>query len=1055
MERDDGSGTSGEYPMLKNDDPKKAERTFKQLLGHYYVLLPLVACAGIAVSLALFSNEMKREQKQIQISFNRASEDRISSLQRGIEESLQELESISAFYAASRSVTRKEFHEFVQPFIIHNPSIQALAWAPRVPGSLRKAYEQDAVRDGLQGFHFTEQDPQGALVKAGKRREYYPEYFYEPARKNEPALGFDLATEPVRFAALEQARDTGKMTATSRLTLVQDVRSQYGLLVFQPVYRAGRKAVTVAARRGELAGFALGIFRVGDMMAKSLSYLKHQDIDIHLFDETAAPGRQFLYAYPPAAHAAPHKSSEEIGPLEKGLYYARTIEVAGRKWTFLCQPTLRYVASRRTLQPWGILGSGLLTTGFLSVFIFLIIRRTVRTQQFADQLVKAKEALEREAAMRAQTEQTLRESERRYRSLFENMLEGFAYCEMIYENGQPRDFVYLDVNAAFEKLTGLTDVVGKRATEVIPGLRENYPELIETYARVSRGGEPERFEAHSELFGGWLFVTAYGAGQDAFIAVFDNITERKQHEREMEAISALSKALRSAATPADQFRIVLEHVSGPLRVDGAAIAMRDRATGETIVELGSGKWETWTGLRFPPGEGVLGRVISTGLGCIGSDAAKGFPSDMLEGLNAVACVPLIAETRTIGALVAGCDTSIRNEEIQLLTAVGEIAAIAIHRRFLHEQALRHVRRLSALHEIDVAISSSLDLHLTLNVLLGHVVRELRADTAAVFLLNRDTQTLTFAAGVGFLTAEIEQARIRLGQGCAGLAALDRRIVGFPNAEAEGAQCSPVVLKGENFVSRHAAPLIVKGKVKGVLEILNRSPLVPDREWRDFFEALAGQAAIAIDNAALFNDLQRANDELFLAYDETIEGWSRALDLRDKETEGHSLRVTEMTVSISRAMGMSEEDLVHIRRGALLHDIGKVGIPDGILLKPGKLTEEEWEIMRKHPQFAFDLLSPIKFLKTALDIPYYHHEKWDGTGYPLGLKGGQIPLAARVFSVVDVWDALGSDRPYRPAWPREKMVQYMKERAGKDFDPEIVKIFLEQVAPAASGPDDAD
>jgi putative nucleotidyltransferase with HDIG domain len=183
----------------------------------------------------------------------------------------------------------------------------------------------------------------------------------------------------------------------------------------------------------------------------------------------------------------------------------------------------------------------------------------------------------------------------------------------------------------------------------------------------------------------------------------------------------------------------------------------------------------------------------------------------------------------------------------------------------------------------------------------------------------------------------------------------------------------------------------------------------------------------------------------MSYDATIEGWSRALDYRDKETEGHSQRVTEMTVKIAQFMGMSEAELAHVRRGALLHDIGKMGIPDRILLKPGKLTDEEWEIMRKHAEYAYELLSPIAFLRPALDIPYCHHEKWDGTGYPRGLKGEQIPLSARIFAVVDVWDALNSDRPYRPAWPKEKAYEYISEKAGEDFDPGVAGVFLKVIS----------
>jgi putative nucleotidyltransferase with HDIG domain len=253
------------------------------------------------------------------------------------------------------------------------------------------------------------------------------------------------------------------------------------------------------------------------------------------------------------------------------------------------------------------------------------------------------------------------------------------------------------------------------------------------------------------------------------------------------------------------------------------------------------------------------------------------------------------------------------------------------------------------------------------------------------------------------------------------------------------------LAEEGFTCYTAMPLISKGKILGVLEVFEREHQKHDRDWLDFFNALAGQAAIAIDNARLLQGLQRSNTELILAYDATIEGWSRAMDLRDKETEGHTQRVTTLTLKLARAMGIREADVLHIQRGALLHDIGKLGVPDNILLKSGKLTEEEWEIMRQHPTYAFNMLFPIVYLKPALDIPYCHHEKWDGTGYPQGLQGEQIPLAARIFAVADVWDALTSDRPYRNAWPKEQASEYIREQAGKHFDPQAVKAFLTLIA----------
>ena len=239
-------------------------------------------------------------------------------------------------------------------------------------------------------------------------------------------------------------------------------------------------------------------------------------------------------------------------------------------------------------------------------------------------------------------------------------------------------------------------------------------------------------------------------------------------------------------------------------------------------------------------------------------------------------------------------------------------------------------------------------------------------------------------------------------------------------------------------------MIMKGKVIGVLEVFDRSDSSRDQDWLNFFALLAGQAAIMIEDARLFNELQVSNAELTMAYDETIEGWSHAMDLRDKETEGHSQRVTEWTLKLASRLGIDEEDLIHIRRGALLHDLGKIGVPDTILQKPGPLTEEEWDKMRKHPQFAFDMLAPIIYLRPAIDIPYCHHERFDGKGYPRRLKGEEIPLAARVFAVVDMWDALTSDRPYRKAWAPEKALAYIRGQAGKQFDPKVVEIFLKEI-----------
>ncbi|RME89853.1 MAG: HD domain-containing protein, partial [Anaerolineae bacterium] len=376
--------------------------------------------------------------------------------------------------------------------------------------------------------------------------------------------------------------------------------------------------------------------------------------------------------------------------------------------------------------------------------------------------------------------------------------------------------------------------------------------------------------------------------------------------------------------------------------------------------------------------------------------------------------------------------------------IAEMAGIAIHRTRLHERVEHQLRRLTALRDVDMAIASSFDLRVTLNILVGHALTQLGADAVAVLLFNPNSKTLSFAAGLGFVTSAVNDTHLRLGEGLPGIAVVERKLLRSTDLRADQRCVRRSQFAAEGFTTYHAIPLIAKGQIKGVLEIFHRQPFYADKEWEEFLDMLANQAAIAIDGAQLLDHLQRSHQELTMAYDTTLLGWSRALELRDKETKGHTLRVADLTIRLAQALGVPSEDLTHIRRGVLLHDVGKMGVPDHILHKPGPLTEEEWDIMRRHVQYAYEWLKDIPFLKPALEIPYCHHERWDGSGYPRGLQGEQIPLSARIFAVVDVYDALLSDRPYRKAWPREKVLRYLKEQAGKQFDPYIVEVFLKLI-----------
>ncbi|PWB75655.1 MAG: hypothetical protein C3F07_04790 [Anaerolineales bacterium] len=363
------------------------------------------------------------------------------------------------------------------------------------------------------------------------------------------------------------------------------------------------------------------------------------------------------------------------------------------------------------------------------------------------------------------------------------------------------------------------------------------------------------------------------------------------------------------------------------------------------------------------------------------------------------------------------------------------------RKIAEIQIRQQLAHLTALRSIDHAITSTFDMKFTLSTVLTQTLEQLQVDAADILLFDEETQSLKFFAGKGFRTRSLENMDVPLQNSHAGKAILKRRLVEIPNLKEQ-----PLIRKmPEEFLCYFGAPLITKDKVNGVLEVFHRTPFQPYPDWLDFFEALAGQAAIAIDNATLFQNLQRSNAELEQAYDAAIEGWARALELRDRETEGHTRRVTEMTLKIARRMGVPEAQLVHMHRGGILHDIGKMGVPDSILLKPGPLTDEERNVMAQHPGLAYDWLSRIEYLQPALEIPYCHHEKWDGSGYPRGLSGEQIPLAARIFAVADVWDALTNDRPYRRAWSREEALEYIRTNRGTHFDPRVVDVFLEFMA----------
>lgn len=373
-----------------------------------------------------------------------------------------------------------------------------------------------------------------------------------------------------------------------------------------------------------------------------------------------------------------------------------------------------------------------------------------------------------------------------------------------------------------------------------------------------------------------------------------------------------------------------------------------------------------------------------------------------------------------------------------------LRSILAQRRLEREQRERierQITRLTALHQISRALTATLPTEGVLETILRHAVEELGVDAADILLYDEHQQLLEFAAGHAAASEAMRFAQSQLSKGYAGSAVMQRRVVHVPNllegADFEDGEAAPDVLGG--VIEYYGAPLVAKGQLKGVLEVFGEGALEVDPDWSEFLETIAEQAAIAIDSSQVIESLRESNEELALAYSATMR--AGAPPEIAGEAESHVLRVTDLAALLAHHMGLSNEELADIQRGALLHDIARLGVPDRILLAPGSLEGEGWVDVRPRDEVSNEMIAPITGGNPALEIPFCHHERWDGTGYPRGLSGEDIPLSARIFAVVDLWDALRCDRPYRPAWTSYETVKYIESQAGTRFDPKVVEAFV--------------
>ena len=668
-------------------------------------------------------------------------------------------------------------------------------------------------------------------------------------------------------------------------------------------------------------------------------------------------------------------------------------------------------------------------------------------------------ALARDITERKKAEQDLRSTQ----AFLDHVLTAIPLGISVYNFKTSQAEFDNSINASFNGMS-MTEYnamsIAQRQAYIHPEDRENHASFMQNLATLENG-ETRQLEFRSFGKDGswhWFKHLYYVFDRDEqgsisrLLSVVDDVTASKQAEkalqRQLKELTTLHNIARGGIqvnTIDELVELVTEEVGNTFYPDNFGVLLMSENGKELRAHPSYRGLADGVSTVVSFDKSISGQVILSGKPrrVVNVRAEPAYVEVTLD-IRSELCVPIKTGEESFGVLNAESKQIgffSDDDERMLVTIAGQMA-VSIERLRLFNLEKKRRQEAETLRQATAALSTSLDLDQVLESILTSLKQVVHYDSASVFLLEGDHLIVRIVdgnikadnlLGRSFpandpLFQEVKEKRLPI---ILEDASADPRFVGWGDTSA---------VRGWMSV-----PLITRGEVIGFITLDNYEYAAYSQEAASMAQAFAHQAAAAIENARLFKGIQSSLEELNQAYESTIEGWSRAMDLRDKETEGHTLRVTIMTTELAQAMGIGGDQLMHIRRGALLHDIGKMGVPDRILLKPDNLSDDELLVMRQHPKFAYDMLSPIDYLHPALEIPYSHHERWDGKGYPRGLKAREIPLAARLFSVVDVWDALTSDRPYRSAWTQNEAIEYIKELSGEHFDPEIVDMFVKMIA----------
>ncbi len=909
-----------------------------------YLPVVFIACLGAALTLLGAVALSRWERAQSELRFDQHGTQLAVAIQRRIDEAVEIVRSIRSLYEASPRVTRQQFRAFVGRSLARDRGIQALEWIPRVPAAERDAYEEAARRDGHPQFEITERERQAQMVRASRRSEYFPVYFVEPFKGNEIALGFDLASDPVRLAALEQACDTGAAVATARITLVQETGRQYGFLIYDPVYRSGSTPETVEARRRDLVGFALGVLRAGDLIEEALKGLHASDVALTLLDDSAPASERLLYRRMSDNGNPGVEAVKESGAGPKPPFiWRQRFDVAGRRWSLLFLGGDSYARAFPDWQPWGILGLGLLLTVTLTAYMATTINRNLL-------LAMAKESLEQEIDARTQAEESLAARTRQLEAvravsheitgeldlprLFEvihrqaaNLLGASGGAIFLWDEAE-QVLVPFPWHGLGDWMAAARRPLGQGVTGVVAQRRKG---LIVNDYRTSPLAYPGTLE-HTEIRAVVAEPLLYQDRLVGVITVHDERAGRLFTEQDRQTLELLAGQIAIAIENARLHAAALQRgeelaallrsgrvVMGGLDLEGTL----DRIIGEAseiahtphVKVLLAGEQDGKLCMaavrgrpvemirRFEYGfEGSLsGIVATTGQPLFVADCQNdprniASEQDRMFGIQTYLGLPIKGQDEILGVLTFNTTVPRRYTpgEIAYLTSFADEAAIAIENARLYAASEERAQALEVLREIDHAITSRLELGEVLEAVVAGAMRLLNNPSAQIILWDEAAQRLRYGAARGPETDRVKGQVFELGRGINGIVAQTRQPMILDDY-----QTSPYVLpECFDVTATITVPILFEGRLSGVL---HSHTTQAGRRFtpRDLhrLQMLAAQAAIAIENARLYDEIQRYAADL----EERVAARTAELAAANEELAAASRHKSEFLANMSHEL----------------------------------------------------------------------------------------------------------------------------------------------------------